>query len=279
MPTPSPIMLAICGAKAGIGITYAMSDSELIPSTRPNSAIPIGNPIAITEPNATSRITTAATMPISSLIPALDSSKAKKRSPPSSICSGDPARCSAASAFRRSRSAGLSSSRIGYWTRMTATRPSGETWRWASSTLGRPATPAWSSSRAAEASRSSPPASRGVTTTCAVMPARSEPASPSIARACAESAPGTSIESSRSRPKPAEAATTSTATASHAPTVAYGRRAARRPRRYRAGDMGRSSRRAAAVNIGRRDTLGSAFRPMRGPHFRPMARPASAGLR
>ena len=49
-------MLAICGAKAGIGITYAMSDIELIPSTSPNIAIPIGRPIAITDPNATSRI-------------------------------------------------------------------------------------------------------------------------------------------------------------------------------------------------------------------------------
>ena len=71
----------------------------------------------------------------------------------------------------------------------------------------------------------------GVTTTWAVRPARSEPAAPSMARASAESDPGASNVSSRSRPNPAEAATTSTATASHAQTVAHGRRAARRPRR------------------------------------------------
>ena len=76
MPTPSPIMLASCGAKLGIAIRWAISDIELIPSASPKTAMPIGRPIAITDPNATSRITIAATSPISSVIPNPESSNA-----------------------------------------------------------------------------------------------------------------------------------------------------------------------------------------------------------
>ena len=103
-----------------------MSDIELMPRARPKSAMPIGRPMAMTEPNASSRMTTAATRPISSPMPVAASSNAKNRSPPISIRSGEPAPASAPNALRFSRSPVSSSSSTGYWTRMRATRPSGE---------------------------------------------------------------------------------------------------------------------------------------------------------
>ena len=57
------------------------------------------------DPNAISRITIAAMIPMSSPVPAAVSSNVKKRSPPISICSGEPARASATAALRLSRSA------------------------------------------------------------------------------------------------------------------------------------------------------------------------------
>ena len=104
-----------------------MSDIELTPSASPKRAIPIGRPIAMTDPNATSRMRTATTRPITSPMPVPGSSNAKNRSPPSSTCSTEPALKSAPSALRFSRSTGSSSSSTGYWTRIRATRPSCET--------------------------------------------------------------------------------------------------------------------------------------------------------
>ena len=103
-------MLASCGAQLGISMRYVINDIELMPRARPKSASPMGRPIAISDPNASSRITTAATRPISS--PALFSgcSNAKKRSPFSSICNGESTLASAAKSLRLSRSAALSSS-------------------------------------------------------------------------------------------------------------------------------------------------------------------------
>ena len=70
-------MLPICGAQLGTSIRCATSDIELMPIARPNSAIPIGNPIATTEPNATSRTIIATTRPAASPGPASGSSNAK----------------------------------------------------------------------------------------------------------------------------------------------------------------------------------------------------------
>ena len=54
--------------------------------------MPIGRPMASTDPKATSRMTTAASRPIASPRPVGASSKAKNRSPLASTCSGEPAR-------------------------------------------------------------------------------------------------------------------------------------------------------------------------------------------
>ena len=266
-------MLASCGAKLGIAIRCATSDIELIPSASPKSAIPIGRPIATTEPNATSRITIAATRPISSPIPTPDSSNAKNRSPPISIWSGEPARCSPTNAFRRSRSARLSSSSTGYWTRMTATRPSGETTRRASSTFGSAAAPAWSSASAAPRSGVAP--SRGVTTICAVRPARSEPAAREHGAGLRGVRPGhvervleVAAEARRRRRPRARRRRARLRRG----VGAAGRESGRGGRGRRT--WRRSSRRAAAVNIGRTDTLALGHPADARPHFRPMARPA-----
>ena len=103
-----------------------MSDIELMPRARPKTAIPIGRPMAMSEPNARSRMTTAATSPISSPMPVAASSNAKNRSPPISIRSGEPAPAPAPSALEVLQVVLVRSSSTGYWTRMRATRPSGE---------------------------------------------------------------------------------------------------------------------------------------------------------
>ena len=164
-----------------------------MPSAKPNRAIPIGRPMAMSDPNARSRMTTAADRPISSPMPVGASSNAKNRSPPISIRSGEPSRASTPSSLRLSRSAPFSSSITGYWTRTRATRPSGETDPLAAaaagpaasapagslvpSTLGSSATAAWTSvnaARAAAESKKVTPSSSGAMTTCAVSPAVSD---------------------------------------------------------------------------------------------------------
>ena len=275
MPTPSPIMLADLRREAGDRRSgSAMSDIELIPSARPKSAIPIGRPIAITEPNATSRITIAATRPISSLIPTSDSSKAKNRSPPSSIWSGEPValpgdeRLQAvevgaaevledrildaddghaavgrdlAAGVEHVRQGGRAGLELGQARRRAAVASGGARRDDHLRGEARPLRAGRAEHRRGPA-RSRPRARR----TCPRDRGRSPP---------------------RRRPR------------------ARRRRATHRRWRMGGGPRGgrgdrgrrtwrRSSRRAAAVNIGRWDTLGSAFRPMRGRHFRPMARPA-----
>ncbi len=63
MPTPRPIIAIIALVKSGIVMTLLASATiaEAIP--RPNRAMPIGRPIAMTEPNARMRMMTAAMMP------------------------------------------------------------------------------------------------------------------------------------------------------------------------------------------------------------------------
>ena len=202
--------------------------------------MPIGRPMAMTEPNASSRMTTAASSPTSSPMPVAGSSNAKNRSPPISIRSGEPAPARTANAFRFSRSPLSSSSSAGYWTRTSATRPSGEiAGSLVPSTFGRPATAARTSARAARASAESRNVARsssGVRTTWAVRPAWSERAAVSRSAASWESRPGTAKESSSRWPKAPEAPTTSTETISHDPITVQGRRAANRPHRYSADD-------------------------------------------
>ncbi len=111
------------GAQVGTSTRCATSVSAPTAVASPVTATPIGMPAATNEPNATSRITRAATIPITSP-PVSGSAKAKTRSPRSSTRSG----VSASTRSRRSCSAARSvfdsSSRVGYWIDSSATRPS-----------------------------------------------------------------------------------------------------------------------------------------------------------
>ena len=66
MPTPMPIMVAICTPKSGTSSTFAISHTPPSATPRPKPAITRGSPAASAEPNATSRITMAATSPTDS---------------------------------------------------------------------------------------------------------------------------------------------------------------------------------------------------------------------
>ena len=67
MPVPSPIIAASWGLKVGTSNTSAMSSSPPSPTPSAKSAVMIGNPIAMTDPNERSRMTIAARRPNSSL--------------------------------------------------------------------------------------------------------------------------------------------------------------------------------------------------------------------
>ena len=68
MPTPRPIIAAIGGVKSGIERHVAEQvPTSAEPTPRPNSAVPIGRPIASTEPKARIRMMTAASTPSISL--------------------------------------------------------------------------------------------------------------------------------------------------------------------------------------------------------------------
>ncbi len=63
MPTPIPIIATMAVVKSGIEMTLLPSDTSADATPNPNSAVPIGSPIASTEPNATIRMMTAAINP------------------------------------------------------------------------------------------------------------------------------------------------------------------------------------------------------------------------
>ena len=69
-------MLAITGAQLGISNRRVISDIEPTPRTMPKTAIPIGSPIATTDPKPSSRMTIATTRPRASPVPVSGSSKA-----------------------------------------------------------------------------------------------------------------------------------------------------------------------------------------------------------
>ena len=69
MPTPSPIIVANTGATDPMSVIDAITCTIEMPIPRPRSAVRIGSPIATTEPNANSRITTAASSPMRSALP------------------------------------------------------------------------------------------------------------------------------------------------------------------------------------------------------------------
>ena len=60
MPTPSPIIAAMAVVKSGMVATFDASATSAMPESRPASAVPMGRPMARTEPKAISRMMTAA---------------------------------------------------------------------------------------------------------------------------------------------------------------------------------------------------------------------------
>ena len=95
MPTPMPTIDATWGVKPGVMNTCDHSTTPDRPMLMPNSAVTIGRPIATTDPNASSRITTAAARPNTSLDgidPVSKASPAKSVSIPAAR--SGPARCS-----------------------------------------------------------------------------------------------------------------------------------------------------------------------------------------
>jgi hypothetical protein len=120
-------MTPIWVAQLGRSTTYMSNDIELTLRASPKIAMPMGRPMAMTDPKARRRITTAARRPISSLTFVSGCSNEKNRSPPISIWSVLSVRASATAPFSRSRSSTPSASRTGYCTRTSATRPSAET--------------------------------------------------------------------------------------------------------------------------------------------------------
>ena len=82
MPTPMPIIATIAVVKSGMAMGLLSSVTMAVAQPSPNSAVPIGRPIASTEPKAMIRMTTAARIPYSSLS---GSSNSENRSPPYSI--------------------------------------------------------------------------------------------------------------------------------------------------------------------------------------------------
>ncbi len=82
MPTPRPIIATIWTVKSGIDRTCESSVTNAAPVARPTTAVPIGRPIASTEPKARIRMIIAAINPYSS---EAGSSNSPKISPPYSI--------------------------------------------------------------------------------------------------------------------------------------------------------------------------------------------------
>jgi hypothetical protein len=263
-------MLPSTGAKVGISVAPASTVIVPIPTASPKAAMPIGRAVATSEPNARNRIAAATRMPTSSPTLPPVPEKLKNSSPPISIRSGELAGCWFPTATSASRSSFDSSDRSGYRTCSTATRPSGETnpLRTAASRL--PASvPAGSlvpstrgsdstsdcscasAARAAAESKKVAASSFGVATTCAVTPARSEPACWSRSAACWESSPGTVNESAVFPPMAPAAPRATAATNSHAVITLPGRRAALPPRRERACQNIGSSRTSSAGSPGR----------------------------
>ena len=89
MPTPMPIIDASCVVMSGVVNTWLDSATSAKPTPMPNIAVRIGSPIASSEPNAMSRMITAAAMPISSEAPS--SGLSWNIRPPNSTCSFSPA--------------------------------------------------------------------------------------------------------------------------------------------------------------------------------------------
>ena len=83
-PTPSPIIAASSEEKFGVLTTCVNSAISPRPVPRPNSAVTIGSPIAVSEPNVSSSTTTAASRPTPVATPKPSCSVSSIACPPSS---------------------------------------------------------------------------------------------------------------------------------------------------------------------------------------------------
>jgi hypothetical protein len=63
MPTPRPIIATIAVVKSGMSMMWLPSVTSAVAMPRPNRAVPIGRPIASTDPKARIKMMTAAMMP------------------------------------------------------------------------------------------------------------------------------------------------------------------------------------------------------------------------
>ena len=63
MPTPRPIIATIADVKSGIDRLLLSRVTTALATPRPNRAMPMGRPIASTEPKAMMRMITAASTP------------------------------------------------------------------------------------------------------------------------------------------------------------------------------------------------------------------------
>ena len=215
-----------------------VSRKTLIP--RPNRAMPIGSPMARTDPKASSRMTTAARRPMSSAVPLSGCSTYCGSSPPTSTCTPT-SRAAAPVAQRPSRSSRVRSvSSTSYWTMASRAEPSGlgcVVGSVTASTLGSSATSSTTAWMAAARSPSATPPSSAWKTSWAVAPAAAGNRCSSRSRASCDSTPGTRKSSEvepptrpASRPRPIRAA-------SHSSTTRLRWVTHQRPRRCRARAM------------------------------------------
>ena len=82
MPTPSPIIAMISGAKIGVVTRWVSRSSTAKATAIPNSAVMMGSPIATTEPKANSMMMMAARIPMLSLGPGFAPATSPIASPP-----------------------------------------------------------------------------------------------------------------------------------------------------------------------------------------------------
>ena len=100
MPTPSPIMAMISGAKIGVVTTWVSRSRTAKATAIPNRAVMMGRPMATTEPKASSMMMMAARMPMPSLGPGLAPATSPMASPPRATWyPADPKDCAVSMTF------------------------------------------------------------------------------------------------------------------------------------------------------------------------------------
>ncbi len=226
---------------ARIGETEFTSTNEAVSVispmlvARPTSAVPMGSPMAMTEPNATSNTTTATRMPMISWPPGSSATASLGRSPPSSIRTAPVAPAASWVASSRAKaSSRMPSEGRSYWTSTNPMRGSvglvcssetSPTWGWSATSSTAAATAA-----AAAGSASVVPVSAS-NTSWADVPAAAGKSASSVSYACWDSTPGMSNASEVSPPRAEATPRTATASTAQASRTRRRRRTAARPSR------------------------------------------------